>query len=53
VHARPSGKGRLNGDETFGSGKVKVESGARREVELGLTAFFHNLGICYWSWGRH
>jgi hypothetical protein len=37
--ARPSGKGRLSVDKTFGSGGGKMKSGVRTEVELGLTAF--------------
>jgi hypothetical protein len=32
VPARPSGKGRLSVDKTFGSGEGKMNSGARREV---------------------
>jgi hypothetical protein len=36
VFARPSGKGRFSERKAFGSGKGKMESGARREVEQGL-----------------
>jgi hypothetical protein len=39
VPARPSSKGRVSLFETFGGGEGKMKSGARREVELGLTAF--------------
>jgi hypothetical protein len=42
VPGRPSDEGRLSLDKTFGSGKGKMKSGTRREVELGLTAFVHN-----------
>jgi hypothetical protein len=38
VPARPSGKGRFGEGKVFGSGEGKIESGARREVEQGLTA---------------
>jgi hypothetical protein len=40
--ARPSGKGRFCEDPSFGSGEGKMKSGARREVEQGLTTFVHN-----------
>jgi hypothetical protein len=36
VPARPSGKGRFSEGKAFGSGKGKMRSGARREVEQGL-----------------
>jgi hypothetical protein len=36
VPARLSGKGRFSEGKAFGSGKGKMESGARREVERGL-----------------
>jgi hypothetical protein len=39
VPARLSGKVKIIVDETFGGGEGKMKSGARREVELGLTAF--------------
>jgi hypothetical protein len=42
VPARPSGKGRFSEGKAFGSGKGRIESGARREVERGLTAFVRN-----------
>jgi hypothetical protein len=42
VPARPSGKGRFREGKAFGSGESKMKSGARREVEQGLTAFVHN-----------
>jgi hypothetical protein len=42
VPARPSGKGGFSEGEAFGSGKGRMKSGARREVEQGLTAFVHN-----------
>jgi hypothetical protein len=45
VPARPSGKGRFSEGEAFGSGEGKMESGARTEVEQGLTAFVHNLNF--------
>jgi hypothetical protein len=43
VPARPSLKGRFGEGKAFGIGEGKMESGARREVEQGLTAFVHNL----------
>jgi hypothetical protein len=42
VPTRPSGKGRFSKGKAFGSGKGRMRSGARREVEQGLTAFVHN-----------
>jgi hypothetical protein len=36
VPTRPSGKGRFSGGKAFGSGKGRLRSGARREVEQGL-----------------
>jgi hypothetical protein len=42
VPARPSGKGSFGEGKAFGSGEVEMDSGARREVEQGLTAFVHN-----------
>jgi hypothetical protein len=36
VPARPSGKGRFSEGKAFGSGKSRMRSGARREVEQGL-----------------
>jgi hypothetical protein len=36
VPARPSGKGRFSEGKGFGSGKGRMRSGARREVEQGL-----------------
>jgi hypothetical protein len=36
VPARPSGKGRFSEGKAFGSGKGRMRSGARREVEQGL-----------------
>jgi hypothetical protein len=42
VPARPSGKGRIRVDETFGGKEGKMKSGARTEVELGLTASVRN-----------
>jgi hypothetical protein len=47
VLARHSGKGRFGEGKAFGSGEGKLESGARREVEQGLTAFVHNFEFCY------
>jgi hypothetical protein len=47
VPARPSGKGRFSEGKAFGSGEGKMESGARAEVEQGLTAFVHNFEFCY------
>jgi hypothetical protein len=47
VHARPSGKGSFSEGKAFGSGEGKMKSGARREVEQGLTAFVHNFEFCY------
>jgi hypothetical protein len=41
VPARPSGKGKA-----FGSGEGELESGAKREVQQGLTAFVHNFEFC-------
>jgi hypothetical protein len=41
--ARPSGEGRFSESKAFGSGEGKeMKSGARREVEHGLTAFVRN-----------
>jgi hypothetical protein len=37
VPARPSGKGRFSQCKAFGSGKGRMRSGARREVEQSLT----------------
>jgi hypothetical protein len=45
VPARPSGRGRFSEGKAFGSGEGKTESGARREVEQGLTAFVHNFNF--------
>jgi hypothetical protein len=45
VPARPLGKGRLGKDKAFGSGEGRMKSGARRDVELGLTALVHNFGF--------
>jgi hypothetical protein len=39
VPARPSGKDRFSEGEAFESGKGRMRSGARREVEQGLTVF--------------
>jgi hypothetical protein len=47
VPARPSGKGRFGEGKAFGSGEGEMESGARTEVEQGLTAFVHNFEFCY------
>jgi hypothetical protein len=47
VPARPSGKGRFGEGTVFGSGEGEMESGARREVEQGLTAFVHNFEFYY------
>jgi hypothetical protein len=46
VPARPSGKGRFGHGKAFGSAEGKMESGARIEVEQGLTAFVHNFEFC-------
>jgi hypothetical protein len=45
VPARPSGRGRFGEGKAFGSGEGKMEIGARREVEQGLTAFVHNFNF--------
>jgi hypothetical protein len=45
VPARPTGKGRFSEGKAFGSGEGRIKSGARREVERGLTAFVHNFDI--------
>jgi hypothetical protein len=42
VPARPSSKGRFSEGKAIGSGKGRMKSGARREVEQGLTAFVHS-----------
>jgi hypothetical protein len=42
VPTRPSGKGRFSEGKAFGSGKGRMRSGARTEVEQGLTAFVRN-----------
>jgi hypothetical protein len=47
VPVRPSGKGRFSEGKAFGSGKGKMEIGARREVEQGLTAFVRDFEFCY------
>jgi hypothetical protein len=47
VPVRRSAKGRFSEDKAFGSGKGRMKSGARREVEQGLTAFVHNLEFWY------
>jgi hypothetical protein len=47
VPARPSGKGKLSKGKTYGSGKGKMKSVTKTEVELGLTAFVHNFEFCY------
>jgi hypothetical protein len=44
VPTRPSGKGRFSEGKAFGSGKGRMRSGARREVEQGKhEAHFHNI----------
>jgi hypothetical protein len=54
VPARPSGKGRCSEGKAVGSGEGEIESGARREVEQGLTTFVHNfLILLLASGGRH
>jgi hypothetical protein len=40
VPARPSGKGRFNEGKAFGSGKGRMRSGSRREVEQGLMSSY-------------
>jgi hypothetical protein len=45
VPARPSGEGRFGEGKAFGSGEGEMESGARREVEQGLTAFVHSFEL--------
>jgi hypothetical protein len=45
VPARPSGKCRISAVETFGGGEGKIKSGARRDVELGLTASVRNFEL--------
>jgi hypothetical protein len=47
VPVLPSGKGRFSEDQAFGSGDGNMKSGARTEVEQGLTAFVHNFEFCY------
>jgi hypothetical protein len=47
VPARPSGKGRFGEGKAFGSGEGRMRSGARREVEQGLSTFVHNFEFCY------
>jgi hypothetical protein len=42
VPARPSGRGRFSESKAFGSGKGRLRSGARREVEQSLTTFVRN-----------
>jgi hypothetical protein len=42
VPARPSGRSRFGEGKAFGSGKGRMRSGARREIEQGLTAYVHN-----------
>jgi hypothetical protein len=41
VPARPSDNGRFSEGKAFGSEKCGMKSGARREVEQGLTAFVY------------
>jgi hypothetical protein len=50
VPARPSGKCRFSEGKAFGSGKGRMRSGARREVEQGLTAFVRDFEFCYYPW---
>jgi hypothetical protein len=50
VPARPSGKGRFCEGKAFGSGKGRMKSGARREVEQSLAAFVHNSEFLYEPW---
>jgi hypothetical protein len=45
VPTRPYGK--LSVDKTFGSGEGRMDSGARRKVELGFVAFLRNFEFCY------
>jgi hypothetical protein len=45
VPARPSGTGKFSEGKAFGSGNARMRSGARREVERGLTAFVRNLNF--------
>jgi hypothetical protein len=51
VPVRPSGKGEISVDKTFGGGGGKTKSGARWEAELGLTAFFGSFELCYYVGG--
>jgi hypothetical protein len=45
--ARPFDKGILSEDKAFESGEDKLESGARREGEMGLTVFVRNFEFCW------
>jgi hypothetical protein len=47
VPVRTSGEGKFSEGKAFGSGKDRMKSGARREVEQGLTAFAHNFELSY------
>jgi hypothetical protein len=46
VPARPSGRGRVSVDKTFGNGEGKMKSGTRREVEPGLAALVRDVEFC-------
>jgi hypothetical protein len=37
----------LGASKAFGSREGNMQNGARREVELGVTAFVHNFEFCY------
>jgi hypothetical protein len=47
VPTRPSCKGRINVNKTFGGGEGKMKSGGKRKVEPGLIAFERNFEFCY------
>jgi hypothetical protein len=53
VPARPSGRGRFSKGKAFGSGKGRMRSGARREVEQGLMRSCAILNLILSLGGRH
>lgn len=45
--SRPCDEGSFTEGKAFGSEERKMDSGARRDVELGLSAFVHNFELLY------
>jgi hypothetical protein len=52
VPGRPSGKSGFNEDNAFGNVEGKMKNGARRETELGLTAFVYKFEVCHYAFGE-